>query len=290
MKKIRNGLKSLLLLAACLTLLLGALPVHAELSDAQKEALTSNIEQFLSTAYKASDVDLEQMKANGGFYEVFYNSWTADREEVGEFKSVDDMQINEDDDDQIVVTSKISFEKYSADVLIYLDKATANPVNYEMNIDYSLSEKVVQGAQNMAVGLIVVFAVLVFLTLVIFLFRFINPELRAERARKQAEAQKMTEKTQAPAAAAQDSPAADKAAAAPAAGTVPTKAAPQAPAGDASEELVAVMAAAIAAAEADGMRDPRVIGIPAPVYYDHGDPSYQVRPLRRNSSRSWKRA
>ena len=282
MKKIRNGLKSLLLLAACLTLLLGAVTAHAELEDSQKEALSTNVEQFLTNMYGISDAELEQIKANGGFYEVFYNSWTADREEVGAFKSVDSVEIDDSDDEQIVATSKVTFEKYTADVLIYLDRTTGNPVNYEMNIDYTLGEKVVQGAQNMAVGLIVVFAVLIFLTLVIYLFRFINPDLQAEKAKKEAAAQKAAEKAQAPAA--QDSPAPAAAARAAAAGAA------QASAGDASEELVAVMAAAIAAAEADGMQDPRVVGMSAPVSCDHGDPSYQVRPLRRNSSRSWKRA
>ena len=278
MKKIRNGLKSLLLLTACLTILLGALPAAAEqLPDAEKETLSQNVEQFLTSVYGLSDLELEQLRANGGFYEVFVDSWSADHEEVGEFKSVDSVEVGDIQDDEVVVTSKVSFEKYTADVIIYIDYATRTPVNYEMNIDYSMKEKVVQGAQNMAVGLIVVFAVLIFLTLVIFLFRLINPELRAEKAKKAAAAAQPAEKAPERTAPAQAAPAAAPAAA-------------SAPAGDASEELVAVIAAAVAAAEADGMQSPQVIGIPAPVVYDHGDPSYQVRPVRRNSSRSWKRS
>ena len=274
MKKIRNGLKSLLLLAACLTLLLGAIPAAAELADAEKDTLAQNVEQFLTSVYALSDTELEQLRANGGFYEVFVDSWTAAHESVGEFKSIDSTEVDDSQDDQIVVTSRVSFDKYTADVIIYIDSETRTPVNYEMNIDYSLQEKVVQGAQNMAVGLIVVFGVLIFLTLVIYLFRFINPDLRAEKAKKAAAAAP-AEKVPERSTPAQVSPAA---AAVPAAG------------GSASEELVAVIAAAIAAAEADGMQSPQVVGIPAPVVYDHGDPSYQVRPLRRNSSRSWKRS
>lgn len=270
MKKIRNGLKSLLLLAACLMLLLGAIPAAAELTDAEKESLSQNVEQFLSSVYGISDTELEQLRKQGGFYEVFADSWSADHETVGEFKSVDGIEVDDSQADQIVVNSDVTFENYTADVIIYLDSATRTPVNYEMNIDYTLKEKVVQGAQNMAVGLIVVFAVLIFLTLVIFLFRLINPDLRAEKAKKAA-------------AAAAPAPAAAEEKAAPARNV------PAASAGGAADELVAVIAAAIAAAEEDGMQSPQVVGIPAPVVYDHGDPSYQVRPIRRNSSRSWKR-
>ena len=279
MNKIRNGLKSLLLLAACLTLLLGAIPAAAELTDADKEALTASVEQFLGSVYDASDQDLEQLRTNGGFYEVFYNSWTADRETVGAFKSIDNIEIDDSGEDQMVVTSRVAFEKYAADVLIYFDNETKAPVNYEMNIDYSLQEKVVQGAQNMAVGLIVVFAVLIFLTLVIYLFRFINPDLRAAKAKEQAAAAS---------AGTESAPASRAAAPAAAAAAAPAASAPAAAGGDMAEELVAVMAAAIAAAEADGMQNPYVTG--ASAAYDHGDPSYQVRPVRRNSSRSWKRA
>lgn len=93
-----------------------------------------------------------------------------------------------------------------------------------------LKENLVMGAQNMVVGLIVVFAVLTFLMFVIYLFKFISPHQGTEDGAKNQEKKdpgtKAAETIGSPAAATADSTADE-------------------------EETAAVIAAAIAAAMAN---------------------------------------
>ncbi len=248
----KKSFKRILVLAASLILALCmAVPVFADLDQTTADNLKSSVQQFLEQVYTMDEDTLQQMKSSGGFYEVFYNSWEESRDEVGEVQSVEVKDVKEAKDGTITVTSEVQFAKRSAEVLVYFDGSTMQPTNYEMNISYTLGEKLEQAAQNMAVGLIVVFAILVFLTIVIYLFRFIPHGDKSKKAQSDLEA---------PAAPA-SRPAAAKASAATAAGR------------ESDDELVAVMAAAIAAAMEE-----------APV-----EGGYVVRSIRRVGTRGWKR-
>lgn len=220
----KKSFKRILVLAASLILALCmAVPVFADLDQTTADNLKTSVQQFLEQVYTMDEDTLQQMKSSGGFYEVFYNSWEESRDEVGEVQSVEVKDVKEAKDGTITVTSEVQFAKRSAEVLVYFDGSTMQPTNYEMNISYTLGEKLEQAAQNMAVGLIVVFAILVFLTIVIYLFRFIPHGDKSKKAQSDLEA---------PAAPA-SRPAAAKASAATAAGR------------ESDDELVAVMAAAI---------------------------------------------
>lgn len=247
----KKSFKRILVLAASLVLALCmAVPVFADLDQTTAENLKSSVQQFLEQVYTMDEDTLQQMKASGGFYEVFYDSWEESKDEVGDVQSVTVSDVKEDSDGTITVTSDVQFSKRNAEVLVYFD-SSMQPTNYEMNISYTLGEKLEQAAQNMAVGLIVVFAILIFLTIVIYLFRFIPHGDKSKKAQSDLEA---------PAAPA-SRPAAAKASAATAAGR------------ESDDELVAVMAAAIAAAMEE-----------APV-----EGGYVVRSIRRVGTRGWKR-
>ena len=93
-----------------------------------------------------------------------------------------------------------------------------------------LRENLILGAQNMAVGLIVVFAVLTFLMFVIYLFKYIQPRQGTEDGVKTQEKKDSVTKS------------------VPAAGS---PAAASAECTNEEEEVAAVIAAAVAAAMAD---------------------------------------
>ncbi len=253
MKNLKRKFTAFLVLASVLTLLLGAVPASAQVDDAMKEEIKSSVELFLTQIYEMDDASLEVLKDYGGFYDVLYNTWTENKKETGAFKSFVSTEINDSDPEQLVTTSIVSFENYDAEVIVYFDAEGTTPVNYEMNIQYSLGEKFIQAAQNMVVGLLVVFFVLIFLTLVIYCFKYISV-LENKMAKKEAPA------------------------AAPAPKAAPTAAAPvaapaAAPAASDDTEIAAVIAAAIAAAMED-----------AP-----SESGYVVRSVRKVGTGRWKR-
>ena len=115
--------------------------------------------------------------------------------------------------------------------------------------ELTFAEEMQHAAENMAVGLLVVFAILLFLMLVIYLFRFLpDPSKRKKEAEKKA---------------AEGTPASVSAASEINRGTIDTT-------GDSeSEEIAAVIAAAIAAASVD-----------------YPESTYVVKRIRRNLSGS----
>ena len=245
--------KTRLCILICLLLLivpLGAVCVSADVSDDEKDLLIQDSEQFLETLYKMPDEQLDKLRENGGFYEVAVRSWYEDREIVGDYRGILSTETEPGDDGQLIINSVAEFEKYTSDIVIYYDTKNMSPINYVMNIRYSMAEKMKQAAQNMAVGLIVVFAVLVFLMFIISLFRLLAPK---HKTVPQESADKPAPVVSEP-------------------GTVPAPAVPDVSLNTAEEEIAAVIAAAIAAASEE-----------AP-----SESGYIVRSVRRKHS-AWKR-
>ena len=122
-------------------------------------------------------------------------------------------------DDGYTVTVPVSFEKADANFVYIFDASTGAPTSLTVDVQYSMAETLRRAVMNTIMGIAIVFIVLIFLSFLIYLFRFIpNPE-----AKKKAQA-----------------------AAAPALAPV---AAPVEAAEADDTELIAVIAAAIAAAE-----------------------------------------
>ncbi len=257
MKKMKKKFSALLLAITCLTLLFGSVSVSADtLDEATKTSMASSVQSFLGQVYVMGDEEVTQLgEVYGGFYEVFADAWLDDKDTVGDFVEVLSTEIDDSDEDEIVATSMVQFTNYQAEVIIYFDATGSSPTNYVMNIEYSFGEKMTQAAENMAVGLLTVFAVLIILIIVISLFRFIpDPSKKAKKAPSDA-------KDAVPAK--QATPASAAAPAAAATGVTSD-----------DNEIAAVIAAAIAAAMAD---EPSASG-------------YVVRSVRKVGTRRWKRS
>ncbi|MEE0956242.1 MAG: OadG family transporter subunit [Eubacterium sp.] len=257
MKTVTKKLCTVLMTVLAVCLLFTAHPVYAELDEMTKAALQQSVASFLQSAYESDDAALEQAKAQGGFYQVFADSWTEDREAVGAFKSVESVEIDDSDSDVITTTSKVQFENYDAEVIVTFDAETYQPKNYTCNVDYPLSVKLSQAGQNTAVGLLVVFVILIFLSLVIRSFGLIG-KVSATPKRKIESDETEEEKIKRTAA--------------------PVKTAVKA-ASDDADEIAAVIAAALAAAEADSVE----AGAPA------GRSFYVTNVRRVKRSGGWRR-
>lgn len=231
--------------------------VYAAVDDTVKNDLEQEVTSFLSNVYTISDEGLDNVRENSGFYEILVRSWYEDREVTGDFVKVVSAEAEDPSNGQIIVNSVVEFRNYTSDVVLYFDEETLQPVNYVMNIRYSMAEKMTQAAQNMAVGLIVVFVVLIFLMFIISLFRFLAPKKKEQHKQESAP-------VPAKVSAAKPEPVV----------SVPEAAQnAELPDINSEEEIAAVIAAAIAAASAES---------PSPS-------GYVVRSVRRRNHSVWKR-
>ena len=263
-KRIGTALAALMLSLILLTA--GAFSVFAagEMTEEMKAAYQENVESFLSEVFAYDDAMLDQVRESGGFYEVMVDAIRDNRDELGAFVERGPVVID-DSGDQMTATSDSKFENYNAEVILYFDYDEETkgyvPRNFVMNVDYPLSTRMAQAGQNTITGLLVVFVVLFFLAFVISLFKYVNPEARKAGKTEEQEGMSGNLKGRIARPAKKGTPA-------------PAPAAVPAAAADEEDEIAAVIAAAITAAEADM---PSATG-------------YYVRSVKRRSGRNWKRA
>ena len=178
------------------------------------------------------------LESEDAFTQSAASAWDGSREELGEKKGdIDEKDITvEYSDDQYTVVVPVSFEKNKANFTYVFDKS-GTPTSLTVDVNYTLAQNMEKAALNTLRGLGTVFVILAFLIFVISLFKYIPGLVEGKKK----------ESAPAPAAAA---PA--PAAAAPVAEPVVE---------DVTDdgELVAVIAAAIAASEGKTSTDGFVV-------------------------------
>ena len=157
------------------------------------------------------------------------NSWKSSQKELGAFLDVTDTRVEMKSDGGYKLTVMADFEKRDCEYIVAFDKNFTKLTELTFNPVYSLGEKMKQALVNLAVGMGTVFAVLIFLTWIISLFKYIN------------KAQEKLEKKQTASADAVPSPAETSETASANAAAAQTQ--------NSDEELQVVIAAAIAAYE-----------------------------------------
>ncbi len=176
-------------------------------------------------------------------------TWSSVKEDTGAFVSILSSVASEGEDGELVSTVTAQFEKRQAEFKVFYEMDGQNlvPTGVSLSPEYTIGENMAKAAMNTLMGMGTVFLVLIFISLIIGCFKYINVFEKKMKAKKE-----------------------------PAAAPAPVQA--PAPAVEESEELVddlelvAVIAAAIAAAEgtsADGL---------------------VVRSIKRAPAAKWKRA
>ena len=214
-----SSLCTVLLMMAVLTLT-GASSVWAEeVDDTVKQTLVTTAEGLTDTIVALGDEDIENYSQSSDAFTVSaMSAWAGSKSELGALKERTGETEVKASDDGYTVTVPASFEKADANFVYVFDASTGAPTSLTVDVQYSMAETLRRAVMNTIMGIAIVFIILIFLSFLIYLFRFIpNPE-----AKKKAQA----------------------AAPAPAA---PAPVAVQETADD--TELIAVIAAAIAAAE-----------------------------------------
>ena len=208
-----------------------------KIDDTVKNNLISNAENATNILISMSDTDMENYLKSGDEFTInAVQAWQASKDELGDQKKEDESKEKgkksaepkvTQKGNQYTVTLPVEFEKADAN-FVYIFESTDIPTSLTVSVQYSMGKTLQRAGLNTLMGIGTVFVMLILLSLLISLFRFIpNPEAKKAAEAKAAKVAKEAEA----AAIAQTAPA-------------------QAEENLADDgELVAVIAAAIAAAE-----------------------------------------
>ncbi len=188
------------------------------------ETLEASCQSVVEVLPTLTEADIDAFLASGdAFTIVATNAWLDNGDELGEFVEINSSTV-EEDEGAYMLYSDVAFAKKNATVSMRFDE-TGVPTYMSIEVQYSFGELMGQAGMNTIMGIGIVFLMLLFLSLLISLFKYIG--IIAEKL----------EKKNAPKASAPASKAATPVV------TVPTEELVD------DKELVAVIAAAIAAYE-----------------------------------------
>lgn len=194
---------------------------ESDMDESLKEYLITTCESLTETIIPLTDEEIASYTEGGDeFTANAMASWSGAKDELGELNELMDAEVAYSDG-QYTVTVPGDFTDSDAN-FVYVFNESGMPVSLSVDVQYPMSVTLQRAGLNTLMGLGTVFVMLVFLSFIIYLFRFIPGSMEGKK--KNAEA------------------------------TAPEASAPEAPIAPAVEEtddteLIAVIAAAIAASE-----------------------------------------
>lgn len=203
-------LKSLLAMVCVLALTL-AMSVCAFAADTVTEDEAANYksaaETLISQIAGFSDEEIENYLAqDDAFTTATMESWKSVKDELGAYSSIVSQDV-EKDGDVVTISTVAQFEKAKADVVLMLDLGQQIYTSMTYSVQYSLAANMQRAGMNTLMGIGIVFLMLVFLSFVIGLFKYIEKFQNVGKKKAAEEAPKAEE---APAPAIAQSEAADE--------------------------------------------------------------------------------
>ena len=252
-----------LCMAVCLFALAGcsAAADTAETIDPQIEmAMQSGSQQYLDLFNQMDDASIEQalatsVKNKDTVMENALKSWDSIKDDLGAFVSSETAVVTKGDDGYIARMNTV-YEKRAMEFTLIADEDLSKVETISVSPVYTTGEKMAKAGMNTLMGMGVVFAVLIFISWLISMFKYISVFEAKMKAKKNAAAA---------------APVAAPAAPAPAAAPAPTAAPAEEENLTDDTELVSVITAAIAAYEGKETVDNGLV----------------VRSIKRVSNRNW---
>ena len=203
-------LKSLLAMVCVLALTL-AMSVCAFAADTVTEDQAANYksaaETLISQIAGFSDEEIENYLAqDDAFTTATMESWKSVKDELGAYSSIVSQDV-EKDGDVVTISTVAQFEKAKADVVLMLDLGQQMYTSMTYSVQYSLAANMQRAGMNTLMGIGIVFLMLLFLSFVIGLFKYIEKFQNVGKKKAAEEAPKAEE---APAPAIAQSEAADE--------------------------------------------------------------------------------
>ena len=196
-----------------------------EIDEQTKTTIETTAEGLTDTIIPLTDDEITAYQESGdAFTENAMAAWDGVREELGDLKEAGSAEI-EYSNEEYTATVPVEFEKENAEFVYVFDK-NLTPTSLSVDVKYSFATTMKNAALNTLMGIGTVFVILIMLIFLISLFQFIPGSGAQEaKAKKKAAEEAASAPTPAPVAAAAPVQEAD------------------------NSELIAVIAAAIAASE-----------------------------------------
>ena len=157
-----------------------------KVDDTVKSTLVTTAEGLTDAIVQLKDEEIENYMSSGDdFTTSAMQSWQTSKDELGAKKDSNGETTVTFKDDQYTVTVPLKFEKAEAN-FVYVFDSQGTPTSMSVDVQYGMGKTLQRAGLNTLMGIGTVFVMLILLSLLISLFRFIpNPE-----AKKAAEASK----------------------------------------------------------------------------------------------------
>ena len=186
-KKITSVFMTFLVMAA---LVIGSTSVvfaADKVDDTVKSTLVTTAEGLTDAIVQLKDEEIENYMSSGDdFTTSAMQSWQTSKDELGAKKDSNGETTVTFKDDQYTVTVPLKFEKAEAN-FVYVFDSQGTPTSMSVDVQYGMGKTLQRAGLNTLMGIGTVFVMLILLSLLISLFRFIpNPE--AKKAAEEAKA------------------------------------------------------------------------------------------------------
>ena len=190
-KKITSVFMTFLVMAALVIGSTSMVFAADKIDESVKTSLETTAEGLTDAIVALKDADIENyMNTGDDFTTSAMQSWQTSKDELGAKKESNGKTTVTLKDDQYTVTVPVKFEKANAN-FVYVFESTGTPVSMSVDVQYGLGKTLQRAGLNTLMGVGTVFVMLILLSLLISLFRFIpNPEAKkAAEAKAAKEAQ-----------------------------------------------------------------------------------------------------
>ena len=190
-KKITSVFMTFLVMAALVIGSTSMVFAADKIDESVKTSLVTTAEGLTDAIVALKDADIENyMNTGDDFTTSAMQSWQTSKDELGAKKENNGKTTVTLKDDQYTVTVPVKFEKANAN-FVYVFESTGTPVSMSVDVQYGLGKTLQRAGLNTLMGVGTVFVMLILLSLLISLFRFIpNPEAKkAAEAKAAKEAQ-----------------------------------------------------------------------------------------------------
>ena len=190
-KKITSVFMTFLVMAALVIGSTSMVFAADKIDESVKTSLVTTAEGLTDAIVALKDADIENyMNTGDDFTTSAMQSWQTSKDELGAKKESNGETTVTLKDNQYTVTVPVKFEKANAN-FVYVFESTGTPVSMSVDVQYGMAQTLQRAGLNTLMGVGTVFVMLILLSLLISLFRFIpNPEAKkAAEAKAAKEAQ-----------------------------------------------------------------------------------------------------
>ena len=201
MKKITKRLLAVVLALVCMASLAacGSTVDVASVDETVQSSLQQNMDNLLSTLSSFSEEELKQYEqVEDTFTVAAVTNFEGVMDELGAYKGLNSTEV-EVDDKEYTVTSVAQYEQRTAIVTLVLNMESQSfvPQSITFEAQYSLVESLERAGLNTLMGVGIVFIILIFLSFLISLFKYVG-KLSGEDKKEQKKAPAPVVQTAAP--------------------------------------------------------------------------------------------